>query len=384
MLLCKFMQYKIYRVFITITIVLLIDTQSFTQRINVVTTAVPFLRISPDARAGGMGNVSVATAPDANAIFYNLAKIPFNTTRSSIALTYTPWLKDVVNDVYMVNMAGYYKLDDVQAASAAVRYFNLGSIAFTDFQGNSLGQGRPRELSIDLGYARKLSDQLSLGITLRYINSSLASGVVNGVSYKPGSAVAGDIASYYNAVDEMGMGWRFGVVFSNLGSKIAYTSNANQKDYIPANLALGASYTHIFQDIHSLSFGIDVNKLLVPAAPTPITGDVIGNNDRLEKYRSQSVVSSWFKALSGTDNMKETQASIGGEYWYNNQFAFRAGYNHAFNADRRYAAIGAGVKYNAFQLNFSYLIPANTGVVRNPLSNTLRFSLAFDMDEKQK
>lgn len=379
------MQYKIYRVFITITIVLLINTQSFTQRINVVTTAVPFLRISPDARAGGMGNVSVATAPDANAIFYNLAKIPFNTTRSSIALTYTPWLKDVVNDVYMVNMAGYYKLDDVQAASAAVRYFNLGSIAFTDFQGNSLGQGRPRELSIDLGYARKLSDQLSLGITLRYINSSLASGVVNGVSYKPGSAVAGDIASYYNAVDEMGMGWRFGAVFSNLGSKIAYTSNANQKDYIPANLALGASYTHIFQDIHSLSFGIDVNKLLVPAAPTPITGDVIGNNDRLAKYRSQSVVSSWFKALSGTDNMKETQASIGGEYWYNNQFAFRAGYNHAFNAeDRRYAAIGAGVKYNAFQLNFSYLIPANTGVVRNPLSNTLRFSLAFDMDEKQK
>lgn len=223
------MKNKRHITFIIITLGLFISTQPFAQiRINVVTTAVPFLRISPDARAGGMGNVSVATAPDANAIFYNLAKTPFNTTRSSIALTYTPWLKDVVNDVYMVNMAGYYKLDDVQSAAAAIRYFNLGSIAFTDFQGNSLGQGRPRELSIDLGYARKLSD-LSLGITLRYINSSLASGVVSGVSYKPGSAVAGDIASYYSAVDEMGKGWRFGVVFSNLGSKIAYTSNANGK-----------------------------------------------------------------------------------------------------------------------------------------------------------
>lgn len=381
------MKLKICTIVIAIILALFNSSKTFAQRIKIVTTAVPFLRISPDARAGGMGNVSVATTADANAIFYNLAKTPFNTARSSIALTYTPWLRDIVNDVYMLNMAGYYKLDDVQSASAAIRYFNLGSISFTDFQGNSLGQGRPRELAIDLGYARKLSDRLSLGITLRYINSNLASGVTmgNSASYKPGNAVAGDIASYYNAVDEIGMGWRFGVVFSNLGSKIAYTSNANQKDYIPANLALGASYTHIFQEVHSLSFGIDINKLLVPVAPTPVEGDVIGNNNLLEKYRSQSVVSSWFKALSGTDNIKETQVSIGGEYWYNNQFAFRAGYNYAFNAeDRRYAAIGAGVKYNAFQLHFSYLIPANTGVVRNPLSNTLRFGLTFDMDGKKE
>lgn len=355
-----------------------------TEPINIVTTAVPFLRISPDARAGGMGDVNIATSADANSIYYNVAKIPFNASPAAVSLAYTPWLRDVVNDVYMLNVAGYYKLDTTQSVSAAIRYFNLGSITFTDFQGTELGKSRPREFSIDMGYTRKLSEQLSLGLTLRYINSNLASGyAANGNLYKTGHAVAGDISAYYSLINENGAGWRFGGVFSNLGSKIGYTNNANQKDFIPANLALGSSYTHIFQEVHTICVGLDINKLLVPVPPK-LTADPMQNDKILEDYRSQNVIGSWFRSFGSADNLKTTQISIGAEYWYNNQFAFRMGYNHQSKSMgyRSYAAVGAGLRYNALELNFSYLIPAGSGVVRNPLSNTIRFGLLFNFVKK--
>jgi hypothetical protein len=354
-----------------------------TNKLNVVTTAVPFLRISPDARTGGMGDLSVATSPDANSGFYNLAKIPFNEAQAGVGVTYTPWLKDLgLNDVYLASLAGYYKFDENQAINASVRYFSLGNIQFTDNLGNDLNSFRPKEFGIDLGYSRKLSDKMGIGVGLKYIYSNLAGGAAtNGSNYKAGTAVAGDLGFYYEGKNDIGTGWAFGAALTNLGSKIAYTDNADQKDFIPANLGFGTTYTKVFDEQNKISFGVDVNKLLVPTPPAE------GDQAALDAYRQKGVVSSWFSSFSDapggfSEELKEFQFSIGGEYWYNNQFALRTGYfwEDATKGNRKYFTMGIGIKYNIFGLNFSYLIPSGSGVNRNPLSNTLRFSLLFDLD----
>ena len=361
----------------------LVGSAQSTNKLNVVTTAVPFLRISPDARTGGMGDLSVATSPDANSGFYNLAKIPFNESQAGIGVTYTPWLKDLgLNDVYLASLSGYYKFDENQAINASVRYFSLGNIQFTDNLGNDLNSFRPKEFGIDVGYSRKLSDKMGMGVGLKYIYSNLAGGAAtNGSNYKAGTAVAGDLGFYYQGTNDIGTGWAFGAALTNLGSEIAYTDNADQKDFIPANLGFGTTYTKVFDEQNKISFGVDVNKLLVPTPPA--TGDQAA----LDEYRKQGVVNSWFSSFSdapggASEELKEFQFSIGGEYWYNNQFALRTGYfwEDATKGNRKYFTMGIGIKYNIFGLNFSYLIPSGSGVNRNPLSNTLRFSLLFDLD----
>ncbi len=371
-----------------------LKAQTNAPRINVVTSAVPFLRISPDARSGGMGDVGVATSPDANSAFWNLAKTPFNTNKGGIAVTYTPWLKDLgLNDVYLAALTGYYKLSDDEAISASLRYFNLGNIQFTDAFGNELNQYRPREFSFDAGYSRKLSEKLSLGVALRYINSNLASGTFgNGQVYKPANAVAGDISLFHTKTSADGSGFNYGVSITNLGSKISYTNDAAQKDYIPANLGLGVAYTKAFDENSKVTFAFDINKLLVPTPPqfstdNPGADATAEDSLRLFNYRNQGVVSSWFKSFGDapggfSEELKEIQASLGAEFWYQNQFAFRAGYfyENALKGNRQYFTLGAGLKYNTFGLNFSYLLPSGNGVNRNPLSNTLRFTLVFDFD----
>lgn len=355
------------------------------QPINVVTTAVPFLRISPDARSGGMGDLGLATSPDASSVFWNLGKVAFNESNSGIVATYTPWLKDLVNDVYLASLAGYYKFDENQAVSGSLRYFSLGNIQFTDNLGNSLQSFRPREFGIDFGYSRKLSEKTGIGVSLKYINSNLAGGFSSGnTTYKAGNSVAGDIAFYYNGHNQQGDGWAFGAAMTNLGTKINYTTNATQKDFIPANLGLGTTYTKNFNEQNKIQFGLDINKLLVPTPP------VEGDADALEAYRSKSVVSSWFSSFGDApggfkEELKEFQFSLGAEYWYNNQFALRAGYFYEdkTKGNRRYFTTGVGVKYNIFGLNFSYLVPTGSGVNRNPLSNTLRFSVVFDLDNTE-
>ncbi len=351
--------------------------------INVVTSAVPFLRISPDARGGGMGDMGIATSADAGSAFWNLAKTPFSANNAGISFTYTPWLKDLgLNDVYLVSGSGFYKLDEEQAITASIRYFSLGNITFTDFSGNAFaGDFRPREFSFDAGYSRKLSKKLSIGVALRYINSSLANGAINGTTYKAGTSFAGDITMFHHSGKADGSGLNYGVTLTNLGAKISYTSDANQKDYIPANLGLGVAYTKVIDEANKLTFGIDLNKLLVPTPPA--RDDSAG----LVKYRSQGVVGSWFKSFgdaSGgfSEEIKEVSASVGAEYWYNDQFAFRAGYfyENPVKGNRKYFTLGAGLKYNNFGLNFSYLLPSGNGTNRNPLSNTLRFSLFFDFN----
>jgi len=356
--------------------------------INVVTTAVPFLRISPDARAGGMGDLSLATSPDAASSYFNLGKVPFNTSTAGVNVTYTPWLKKLVNDVYLASLSGYYKISEDQAISASLRYFSLGSIQFTDNFGNSLQSVNPREFGFDLGYSRKLSEKLGLGVGLKYIYSNLAGGFSgNGNNYKAGSAVAGDIGLYFNNTTDAGQGWAFGVAMTNLGSKIAYTDNADQKDYIPANLGFGTTYTKVFDESNKISFGVDVNKLLVPTPPMSVDNGGPQDSAILRDYRNKGVVGSWFSSFGDapggfSEEMKEFQISAGAEYWYNNQFALRGGYffEDKTKGNRRYFTAGVGIKYNVFGLNFSYLIPSGSGNTQNPLSNTLRFSLIFDFD----
>lgn len=373
---------KLSALLLALSFVISARAQEDVNTINVVTSAVPFLRISPDARAGGMGDVGIATTPDATSSFWNLAKAPFAASRTSIAATYTPWLKDLgLNDVYLASLAGYHQLDEEQAISASIRYFSLGNIQFTDFAGNDLQSFRPREYSIDLGYSRKLSENLSAGIALKYINSNLAGGqAVNGVSYKSGKAVAADLSLFHNGTNADGQGLNWGITLSNLGTKISYTSDAQQKDYIPANLGVGLAYTWVFDETSKFTGGLDINKLMVPTPPQ--LGDTAG----LEPYRNKSVISSWISSFgdagSFSNELKEYQISIGGEYAYNNQFMARAGYfyENKFKGNRKYFTLGVGLKYNVFGLNFSYLVPSGNGVSRNPLSNTLRFSLVFDLD----
>lgn len=349
--------------------------------INVVTTAVPFLRISPDARSGGMGELGVATSPDQYSGTWNIGKVVFNQSRGGIGATYTPWLKDLVNDVYLASVAGYFKFDDNQAISGSLRYFSLGNIEFTDNLGNTFGSNRPREFGIDVGYSRKFGTKNGLGIALKYINSDLASGQsVGGNTYQAGSSVAADIGWYHDGKGADGNGFQWGAVLSNLGSKISYTDNADAKDFIPANLGLGGNWTRRFNAQNSLSLGIELNKLLVPTPPA----DPATQQD-IDDYRSKGVVSSWFSSFGDApdgfgEELKEFQVGLGAEYWYNNQFSLRAGYffENKTKGNRRYFTAGLGIKYNIFGFNFAYLLPSGSGVSRNPLSNTLRFSILFD------
>jgi hypothetical protein len=365
--------------------VYLVNAQS-TQQLNVTTTAVPFLRISPDARAGGLGEEGIATSPDANSAFYNLSKTPFSEYKTGIAVTYTPWLKDLgLTDVYLLAATGFHKLNDNEALSASIRYFSLGSIQFSDNTGQSWGEGRPFEYAIDLGYSRKLSEKFGIGLTMRYIYSNLTLGAVptNGGSisaYKPGTSVAADLSLTYKNVAANQEGWTLGFVLSNLGTKIGYTNDATIKEFIPANMGIGGNYTKVFDEQNKISFGLDLNKLLVPAYPVAQNGADTVDQAAIDAYYSQSVVSSWFKSFNGQFNT--INASVGAEYTYNDQFAFRLGYFYESQEQggRQYFTMGVGLKYNMIGLNFSYLIPSGSGITRNPLSNTIRFGLIFDLD----
>jgi hypothetical protein len=238
---------------------------------------------------------------------------------------------------------------------------------------------------VDAGYSRKLSDRLSLGIALRYINSNLAGGqAISGVSYKPGNAVSGDVGLYYNSLGDDGSGLSLGLALTNLGSKISYTSDATQKDYIPANFTLGAVYTSVSNEVNKLSFGMDIHKLMVPTPP------LLGDSAGLVNYRSKGVVGSWFSSFGDAtggfaEELKEFYLSLGGEYTYDEQFSLRAGYfyENQTKGNRQYFSLGAGFKYSSLAFNLSYLIPSGSGVNRNPLSNTIRFGLVFDLGAQE-
>ena len=360
-----------------------LGTGSLDGRTNTINTAVPFLRISPDARAGAMGDAGVATSPDANSIYWNLAKVPFATSRSNVSVTYTPWLKELVNDVFLASVAGYYQMDEYQTVSGSLRYFSLGTINFTDVTGTPTYDYRPREFAFDAGYARKLSDNFSVALAGRFIYSNLASGDIGGRVIKPGKAFAADLSLFYTKNYEKANGaintWNIGAAFTNIGTKISYTESATNKDFIPTNMGLGTAYTIGMDQTSKIMFTLDLNKLLVP---TP---------DSSGAYRQKGVLSGVFSSFGDapggmSEELKEITLSLGSEYSYNDQFFVRAGYfyENKMKGNRKYVTAGVGVKYNMFGLNFSYLVPSGNGIQRNPLSNTLRFSLIFDLDHKEE
>ncbi|MBK8516893.1 MAG: type IX secretion system outer membrane channel protein PorV [Saprospiraceae bacterium] len=365
---------------------------------NTLLTAVPFLRITPDARSGAMGDVGVALSPNSNSLHFNASNLVFSEEQSGFSFTYTPWLRNLnLDDIFLLYVSGFYKLDENQAVGGGIRFFSLGDIDFTDANGGSLGTGRPREGEFTLAYARKLGDKLSASLSGKYIFSNLASGLqVNGVDINTATSFAADFGLNYRSKTTLGGykgEWSYGLAITNIGSKVTYTTDNLVKDFIPANMGLGTALKLDFDGFNSLTFALDFNKLLVP---TPITKKIIAsdgtlsenkdwdkNGNNIADYREKSLFSGILGSFSDAqggfrEEMKEVSLSFGMEYWYDKQFAFRGGYywESAEKGNRRFFTVGAGIKYNVFGIDLSYLIP--TSVIPNPLDNTLRFSLLFD------
>ena len=351
---------------------------------NTVFTSIPFLRINPDGRTGGMGDVGIASAPDAAALFHNSSKLAFAEKEVGLSLTYTPWLRELVDDIYIAYLSGYKKLDDLQAIGASLRFFSLGNIKFTNIQGNDEGEYNPNEFIFDVGYARKLSQNFAVGITLKYVRSDLAKGqeVGSGNIIKAASAVAADVSTYYqNDISMFGNEAKLslGAALTNVGNKVAYTED-DTRDFIPINLGIGAGVDMDFDEHNSLLVTADINKLLVPTPDRSITDPNDPNHPRRKPLLS-GMFGSFGDAPGGfSEEMKEFMFSIGMEYWYNDQFAVRLGHfnEHRHKGNRKFLAMGLGLRYSVFGLNFSYLVPVSGQ--NNPLQNTLRFSLTFDFD----
>ncbi|HRS54131.1 MAG TPA: type IX secretion system outer membrane channel protein PorV [Bacteroidales bacterium] len=364
-------------------------------QVNTITTAVPFLMIAPDARAGSMGDVGVASTPDANSMHWNPAKYSFIEKDVGISISYVPWLRALVNDINMGYLSAYKKVGDKQALAASLRYFSLGDIIFTDIIGQEITQFKPNEFAVDFAYSRKLGENISGAVSLRYIYSNLTGGIhVNGAESHPGQSVATDVSVYYRKpleINKKNAVIAGGINISNLGAKISYTSTTD-RDFIPMNLKLGPSFFIQLDKYNSLEFMFDLNKLLVPTPPIyelDSAGNPVKNSEgKLVIYKGKDpkvgvvsgMLQSFYDAPNGfKEEIREFTYALGVEYWYDKQFAIRAGYfhEHPTKGNREYVTLGAGLKYNIFGLDFAYLIPFEQ---RNPLENTLRFTLLFDLD----
>jgi len=354
------------------------------QDLNTVTTAVPFLMIAPDARGGAMGDAGVSSTPDAFSQHWNPAKYAFIDTDMGFSLSYSPWMRKLVSDINLAYITGYKKLNDKEAISASLLYFSLGDIVFTDISGQTIGNYRPNEFALDFAYSRKLSPDFSGAITARYIHSNLTQGQdVGSTTTKPGNSVATDVSVYYQKntnVFNTPAVFAWGINISNIGSKISYTNDNTRKDFIPTNLRIGPSLLFNLDEFNSLTFMVDFNKLLVPTPPKldSIDNIIAGRNPDVSV--PMGMIQSFYDAPGGfKEEIHEVTLSLGAEYWYNKQFALRAGYfyEHPTKGNRKYFTMGAGLKYTKFRLDLSYLIPTEQ---HNPLENTLRFSMILDLD----
>jgi hypothetical protein len=354
---------------------------------NTITTGVPFLTIAPDSRAGAMGDAGVATSPDASSQHWNPAKYAFVENDMGIALSYTPWLRNLVSDINLAYLVGFKRLDEKQVMSASLRYFTLGDITFMSEYGDPTGQQSPNEFAVDLGYTLLLSEKFSGAVAIRYIRSDLTGGqLVNGTETHAGNSFASDIAFYYQnqiRVNRKMSTLAAGINISNIGAKISYTDGAT-KDFIPTNMKLGLSYKTEMDKYNTITFAFDANKLLVPTPDTSKVDIITGLGST--KSPIAGIFSSFSDAPGGMkEEFKEITFSVGAEYWYNKQFALRAGYFYedVTKGNRKFFTAGAGLKMNVFALDFSYLLPV---AQNNPLANTLRFTLSFDFDafNKQK
>ena len=356
---------------------------------NVIITAVPFLRIVTDARSGAMGDAGIALSPDADAISYNDSKLVFADKELGISASYTPWLRALgLTDVYLAQLNGYYKIGNMQAVGLQLKYFSLGNIDYTDLNGMDIGQGKPNEFALKASYSRKLSDNLSAGIGAKFIYSNLAAGQsVNGQLITVGTAGAVDVSATYQGdikVGEKESTLRAGLAITNIGSKITYLNAANnERDFIPTNLGLGAAWEIDLDNYNSFTIVADVNKLLVPTPCLGTQDECDANGNGIAEWREQSPIEGIFSSFGDapggfSEEIRELMYSVGVEYWYDKQFALRAGFygENQTKGARNFFTLGLGLKYNVFGLNFSYLVPTTNE--RNPLDNTIRFSLLFD------
>lgn len=361
---------------------------------NPVNTGVTTLSIAPDARGSSLGNLGAATDPDMNSQFWNPSKYAFGYSTGGLSLSYTPWLRKIVNDIFLANLAGYWKpgSGDNQAFSASLRYFSLGEVT-TSYDDDNALTINPYEFAIDLGYSRKLSEKFSMGVVLRYILSDLSyNDTQTGESNTAASAFSVDLSGYYTTFPMIGrnecqFSWGFDI--SNVGTKVSYDHGATNA-FLPTNLRLGANFMFPLADYNTLSFGLDLNKLLVPTRPRQKdydTSTAEGQQeyeDALEKWESMSPITGIFKSFTDApggmkEELQEIGVSFGAEYAYNQQFFVRAGYNyeHANKGGRSYFAFGAGFSLNVVQLDASYMLATAQS---SPLDQTLRFTLTFDMD----
>ncbi len=363
------------------------------EQFNPIYTGVTSLSIAPDARAGALGDVGVATEPDANSQYWNPAKYPFNIARAGVSMSYTPWLRQLVSDIDLINLAGFYRIGDYSAVSASLTYFSLGEV----FVENEMTI-KPYEMAFDVAYSRMLSETFSAAIALRYIHSDLQYNYAEDMT--PGSAFAADIALYYNKYLFIGdreclLG--LGLNASNIGTKISYDDGATNQ-FIPTNLRIGASLLVPLDEYNTISFSADINKLMVPTRPTysqflEENGYEKGDNSYYSEYQTWlestgyndiSPISGIFKSFSDapggfSEELKEIYGGVGVEYCYNQQFSLRGGYHYEneYKGNRKYFTLGAGFRMSVFSLDAAYLISTAQS---NPLDQTLRFSLSFDLD----
>lgn len=362
---------------------------------NPIQTGVNSLDIAPDARGASMGDLGAATEPDANSQFWNPSKYAFAYSSAGVSLSYTPWLRKLVNDIFLANLSGYWKIGsyDNQAISASLRYFSLGEVTSGNEEtGSAVMTLNPYEMAIDLGYSRKLSEKFSMGVAFRYIYSDLGftESEANGGQTVGASAFAADIAGYYTTYPMIGRTecqWSWGFNLSNIGSKVNYDHGANPA-FLPAQLRLGTSFTFPLADYHLLSLNLDLSKIMVPTMPRENDYDMNTEEGQIayvedkEKWENMSSISGIFKSFhdgSAAEEFQEIRFSLGAEYSYNDQFFVRAGYfyEHPNKGNRQYLGLGAGFALKVVRLDASYMVAT---AASSPLDQTLRFSLTFDMD----
>ncbi len=396
-----------YRLFLMGLVMLGIPLCSFAQVSNqeifagfdttrrVITTAVPFMLIAPDARSGAMGDVGVATSPDAASAHWNPGKYPFIKNDYGFSLSYTPWLAKIINDMSISYASGYYKLNRERTVGMSLTYFNLGNIVFTDNNGNTTGTFNPTEFSLDGTYAQMLTDNMGLGVSLRFIYSNLTGNAWNSTNdAQAGKSVAADIGWYYNkdlVFSGNNSNIAVGVAITNIGNKMTY-SDANNLEFIPTNLRVGGEFTSNLDPYNKLSLIVDFNKLMVPTPPIykfDANGQILydANNQPIiskGKDPNRSLISGMFGSFADApdgfkEEIQEITMGTGIEYWYNDLFAARGGYflESANKGDRKYFTLGLGLRYKVFGVDFAYLIPQ---IHNNPLAETLRFSLVMNLD----
>lgn len=360
-------------------------TQTNGSEPNNIRVAVPFLLIAPDARLASMGEAGVAVQPDANAMGINPSKLAFLDKKYGFSISYSPWLKNLVPDISLSYLSGFYKPDEKTTLGAALRYFNLGELQLTDINQQDLGVYSPNEIAFDVTYARQMSESFSLGTSLRYIYSNLTAGQFSsGQQTKAGTAVAVDASAYFKKPTVM---WgtdaivSAGLNISNIGTKLSYSETGNSQ-FLPTNLKIGGASTFLIDDFNQFTFALDFNKLLAPTEPIyDVNGKIIAGKDPNRSVPA-GIFGSFSDAPGGfSEELKEINVGAGMEYWYNQQFAFRAGYFYESpkKGNRRYFTLGAGLKYNVFNIDIAYLL---ANAQKSPLANTLRFSLLFNFGER--